>query len=67
MGKLKFKYTLVIVEGEDRWFVGTCPEVKGTVSQGRTIKSARRQLLEAIELIEEYESNEKAKALVTAK
>jgi len=49
----KRKYTLTLKEDEDGWFVASCPEVRGAVSQGRTIKSARRNLLEAIELCEE--------------
>lgn len=37
-----------IIERDEDWFVATCPELD-IVSQGRTVESARFNLLEAVE------------------
>lgn len=37
-----------VIERDDDWYVATCPEVD-VVSQGKTIESARSNLLEAVE------------------
>lgn len=37
-----------VIERDDNWYVATCPEVD-VVSQGKTIESARSNLLEAVE------------------
>jgi predicted RNase H-like HicB family nuclease len=37
-----------VIERDDNWYVATCPEVD-IVSQGKTIESARSNLLEAVE------------------
>jgi predicted RNase H-like HicB family nuclease len=44
-----------VIEREDNWYVATCPEVD-VVSQGKTIESARSNLLEAVETFFEMAS-----------
>jgi len=45
-----------VIEREDDWYVATCPEVD-VVSQGKTIESARANLLEAVEAFFEVASS----------
>ena len=45
-----------VIEREDNWYVATCPEVD-IVSQGKTIESARSNLLEAVEAFFEAASS----------
>lgn len=45
-----------VIEREDNWYVATCPEVD-IVSQGKTIESARSNLLEAVEAFFEVASS----------
>lgn len=54
MNTKPFQLTAVI-EGDDDWFVATCPEVD-VVSQGKSIEDARANLLEAVELFLEVAS-----------
>jgi predicted RNase H-like HicB family nuclease len=43
-----------VIHHEGKWFVAECPEV-GTISQGRTLKTAVANLKEATELyLEEF-------------
>ncbi len=42
--------TVVFERGEQGWWVATCPEIPGAVSQGRTVDEAREMLRDAIEL-----------------
>lgn len=44
-----------VIERDDDWYVATCPEVD-VVSQGKTIESARSNLLEAVEAFFEVAS-----------
>ncbi len=41
---------VVITKGEDGWYVVTVPSLPGCISQGRTIKEAKQNIREAIEL-----------------
>jgi len=43
--------TIKINEGEDGWFVAECIELPGCMSQGRTIRSAVRNIAEAIRAV----------------
>ena len=45
---MRFKITLV--KDEDGWFVATCPSLPGCISQGRTEKSAVKNMKQAIQL-----------------
>ena len=44
------EFTAIIEQDED-WFVGYCPEIPGANGQGRTIEECRENLVAAIELI----------------
>ena len=54
------KYKVVIVPGEDGYFVAECPSISGCVSQGKTKAEAVKNIKEAIELaLECYEEDHK--------
>ena len=40
-----------IIEQDEEWFIGYCPEIPGANGQGRTIEECRQSLAEAIALI----------------
>jgi predicted RNase H-like HicB family nuclease len=40
-----------IIEQDEGWFIGYCPEIPGANGQGRTVEECRRNLAEAIALI----------------
>lgn len=40
-----------IIERDEDWFVGYCPEIPGANGQGRTVEECRASLAEAIALI----------------
>ncbi|MBY0523044.1 MAG: type II toxin-antitoxin system HicB family antitoxin [Gemmataceae bacterium] len=40
-----------IIECEDDWYIGYCPEIPGANGQGRTIEECRKSLVDAIALI----------------
>lgn len=40
-----------IIEQDEGWFIGYCPEIPGANGQGRTVEECRANLAEAIELI----------------
>lgn len=44
------EFTAIIEQDED-WFIGYCPEVPGANGQGRTVEECRADLAEAIALI----------------
>ncbi|MEW6636876.1 MAG: type II toxin-antitoxin system HicB family antitoxin [Actinomycetota bacterium] len=44
-------FTAIFERGEDGWWVATCPEVPGAITQGQTIEEARENLKDAIELM----------------
>lgn len=43
-------FTAVFEEGEQGWWVATCPEVPEAITQGRTVEEARENLKDAIRL-----------------
>jgi predicted RNase H-like HicB family nuclease len=45
------EYTAIIEEGENGWYVASCPEVPGANGQGRTIEDVKEDLAAAIELM----------------
>lgn len=54
-----------IINKEEEMYVATCPEV-GTVSQGKTIEEAIKNLKEATELyLEEFPLKVKSQSLLT--
>ena len=40
-----------VIEQDDEWFIGYCPEIPGANGQGRTVDECRANLAEAIALI----------------
>ncbi len=40
-----------IIEEDDGWYIGYCPEIPGANGQGQTIEECRKNLAEAITLI----------------
>ena len=44
------KVLVNIEPGEDGWYVATVPALPGCVSQGKTLKEAKANIVEAIEL-----------------
>ena len=40
-----------IIEKDDQWFIGYCPEIPGANGQGKTVEECRKNLEEAIILI----------------
>ncbi|HHT9133764.1 MAG TPA: type II toxin-antitoxin system HicB family antitoxin [Candidatus Avalokitesvara rifleensis] len=49
------EFTVVIEKGEDGYFIGSVPEIKGCHSQGKTIDDLMKNIKEAIELCLEVE------------
>jgi predicted RNase H-like HicB family nuclease len=47
---MRNEFTYIIEQDED-WFVGYCPEIPGANGQGRTAEECRTNLAEAIALI----------------
>ena len=45
------KFTAVIEQGENGWFVGQVEEVPAAISQGATIEELKGNLLDALRLI----------------
>lgn len=45
------KFTAIIEHGENGWFVGQIEEVPAAISQGKTIKELKGNLLDALKLI----------------
>lgn len=43
-------FTAVFEEGEQGWWVATCPEIPEAITQGRTVEEARENLKDAIRL-----------------
>lgn len=53
--------TVVFERGEQGWWVATCPEIPGAVSQGKTMEEAREMLRDAIELLVEVRREKEEK------
>lgn len=49
--KMHGPFMAIFEHGEDGWWVATCPEVPGAITQGETIEEARVNLKDAIELV----------------
>jgi predicted RNase H-like HicB family nuclease len=47
---MRNEFTYIIEQDED-WFIGYCPEIPGANGQGRTAEECRASLAEAIALI----------------
>lgn len=51
---MKNEFTAIFELGDDGWWAATCPEIPGTVGQGRTQEAARVDLASCIESMLEY-------------
>ncbi|HEY8782856.1 MAG TPA: type II toxin-antitoxin system HicB family antitoxin [Mucilaginibacter sp.] len=45
------KFTAIIEQGENGWYVGQIEEVPAAISQGKTIEELQENLLDALRLI----------------
>lgn len=45
------KFTAIIEQGENGWFVGQVEEIPAAISQGKTIQELKENLLDAIKLV----------------
>ncbi|TFF40821.1 type II toxin-antitoxin system HicB family antitoxin [Mucilaginibacter psychrotolerans] len=45
------KFTAIIEQGENGWYVGQIEEVPAAISQGKTLEELRDNLLDALRLI----------------
>lgn len=53
-------YKAVFFKGQDGYIVAECPAIPGCVSQGKTLKEAKKNIKEAIELcLECYKEDKK--------
>lgn len=47
----KRKFTIMIQEDPEGGYTGRCMELRGAISEGRTIEELKRNMTEAIELV----------------
>jgi len=40
-----------IIERDEKWYIGYCPEIPGANGQGKTVEECKQNLAEAISLI----------------
>jgi predicted RNase H-like HicB family nuclease len=45
------KFTAIIEQGENGWFVGQVKEVPAAISQGKTIKELKKNLTDALKIV----------------
>jgi predicted RNase H-like HicB family nuclease len=48
---LNMKFTAIIEQGENGWFVGQIEEVPAAMSQGKTIEELKENLLDVLRLV----------------
>ncbi|MEO7672749.1 MAG: type II toxin-antitoxin system HicB family antitoxin [Pyrinomonadaceae bacterium] len=61
---MRSEFTAIIEQDED-WYIGYCPEIPGANGQGRTIEECRANLASAIELILEDRLDDALRGLPT--
>jgi predicted RNase H-like HicB family nuclease len=42
---------MAVIERDENWYIGYCPEIPGANGQGRTVEECRQNLAEAVVLI----------------
>jgi predicted RNase H-like HicB family nuclease len=47
------KFTAIIEQGENGWFVGQVNELPNAISQGRNLEDLKANLIDAVQLITE--------------
>ncbi|MBT3233584.1 MAG: type II toxin-antitoxin system HicB family antitoxin [Calditrichaeota bacterium] len=53
----------IVLEQDEEWFIGYCPEVPGANGQGKTEIKCRRNVQDAIDLILQHRLEESLKGL----
>ena len=48
--KVRNEFT-AIIEQDEEWYIGYCPEIPGANGQGKTVEECKKNLAEAISLI----------------
>ncbi len=48
----------IVLEQDEDWIIGYCPEVPGANGQGKTEEECRQNVLDAVELIMQYRLEE---------
>ena len=57
------KLTLAIEKGLDGWFIGQVEEIRGVLTQGKTVDETKDNLLDALELYLETQRAEREQEL----
>ena len=57
MKKKMYNFTVIIEKGEDGFYVGSVPALRGCHTQGRTMDELMKNMKEAIELCLEVEKD----------
>jgi len=50
-GKQQHNEFTAIIERDEKWYIGSCPEIPGANGQGETVEACKKNLTEAIALI----------------
>ena len=53
----------IIMEKDEDWFIGYCPEVPGANGQGETEDECRQNVLDAVDLILQHRLEESLKGI----
>ncbi len=51
----KLNYTAIIEKSEDGWYVGQVQEIPEAIAQGKTIEELKKNLLDALETVIEFQ------------
>ena len=53
----------IVLERDEDWFIGYCPEVPGANGQGKSEEECRQNVLDAVELILQHRLEETLKGI----
>ncbi len=62
-GSVKHEFIAIFELGDDGWWAATCPEIPGTIGQGRTQEAARSDLASSVQFMLEHLRDEAVKNL----
>jgi|WetSurMetagenome_2_1015567.scaffolds.fasta_scaffold124683_2 predicted RNase H-like HicB family nuclease len=65
--KVNFSLTAIIKKGQDNWYVGYVEEIPGVITQGKTIKETKENLVDALELYIDVQREESRKNIGNGK
>ena len=60
------QYRVRMTRDEDRWIVAVCLDLKGAITQGKTLRAATKNIKDAIRLMQEVLEEDKKKELACA-